>query len=43
MIKVVARLVLVRPTFMSVHTYLCVYGMSREKSRKLAAPWSSLV
>lgn len=26
-----------------VCTYLCVYGMSREKSRKLAAPWSSLV
>lgn len=26
-----------------VCTYLCVYGMSREKRRKLAAPWSSLV
>lgn len=26
-----------------VYTYLCVYGMSREKRRKLAAPWSSLV
>lgn len=26
-----------------LYTYLWVYGMSREKSKKLAAPWSSLV